>query len=50
MRSTIIEKANQDEQQNQTTIKTNIKHIQNLMSFFKKIINKVKTASGKNWC
>ena len=34
MRSTIIDKANQDEQQNQTTIKTNIKYIQNFIFFF----------------
>ena len=33
MRSVIIKKANQDEQQNQTTIITNINYIQNFMSF-----------------
>ena len=32
MRSVIIKNANQDEQQNQTTIITNINYIQNIMS------------------
>ena len=48
MRSAIIKKASPDEQQNQTTIKTN--YIQNLMSILKKThkqgqnsINKTET-------
>ena len=46
MRSAIIKKASQDEQQNQTTITTNIKFIQNLCHFSKqKHIKKVKIAS-----
>ena len=36
MRSVIIMKASQDEQQNQTTITTNINYIQNFMSILKK--------------
>ena len=49
MRSTIFKKASQDEQQNQTTITTNINYIQNFMSIFfkKKLIKKVKMASDK---
>ena len=34
MRSAIIRKASQDEQKNQTTIKTNINNIQKFMSIF----------------
>ena len=33
MRSAIIKKASQDEQQNQTTIATNINYIQNYVHF-----------------
>ena len=49
MRSAIIRKASQDEQQNQSTITTNINYIQNSMSIFfkKKLFNKVKIASDK---
>ena len=48
MRSAIIKKARQDEQQNQTTIKTNTNYIQNFMSIFlKKLIDKVKIASDQ---
>ena len=35
MRSVIIKKASQDEQQNQTTIKTKINYIQNFVHFEK---------------
>ena len=45
MRSAIIKKASQNEQQNQTTITTKVNYIQNFMS--KKLISKVKTASDK---
>ena len=41
MRSAIIKKASQDEQQNQTTITTDINYIRNFMSQ-KKHANKVK--------
>ena len=47
MRSAIIKKASQEEQQNQTTITTNFNSIQNFRSIFIKIIKKVKVASGK---
>ena len=41
-------KASQDDQQNQTTITTNIYYIQSFMSnFLKKVIAKVKIASNK---
>ena len=47
----ITKKANQGEQQNQTTISTNFNYIQNFISifFFKKnkLINKVKRLSDK---
>ena len=36
MRSVIIKKASEKEQQNQTTITTNINYIQNFMSIIKK--------------
>ena len=45
MRSVIIKEASQDEQQNQTTITTNINYIQNFMSMLKKLTNKLKIAS-----
>ena len=49
MRLTIIRKASQDEQQNQTKT-TNFNNIQNLcpLFFLKKISTKVKITSGKN--
>ena len=47
MRSAIIKIARQNDQQNQTTITTNINYIQNLMSIYKKLIIKVKIASDK---
>ena len=46
MRSAIIKKAMQDEQQNQTKT-TNINYIQNFMSISKQLKNKVKIASNK---
>ena len=46
MRSTIIKKASQDEQQNQTTITTNFNYIQNLCPIKKKL-QKIKVASDK---
>ena len=46
MRSAIIKIARQEEQQNQTTITTNINYIQNFMSFEKKL-EKLKIASDK---
>ena len=47
MRSAIIKKGSQDEQQNQTTITTNINYIQILIFISLKNINTVKTASDK---
>ena len=46
MRSAIIRKASQDEQQNQTKT-TNINYIQNFCPFFKIIFNKLKIASDQ---
>ena len=48
MRSVIIKKASQDEQQNRTTITTNINYIPNFMSSLKKLTNKLKIASDKD--
>ena len=49
MKSAIIKKGSQGEQQNQTTTTTRINYIQNFMSIFlkKKLISKVKKASDK---
>ena len=47
MRSVIIKKASQHEQQYQTTIKTNLNYIQNFMSILKKNASKLKIASDK---
>ena len=48
MRNANIQKASQDEQQNQTTITTNINFIKKLCPFLKiKLDNKVKLASDK---
>ena len=49
MRSAIIDKASQDEQQNQTTITTNLNFIQKFLSIFiqRKLMNEVKMASDE---
>ena len=54
MKSVIIEKASQDEQQNQTTTTTNIKYIQNFMFivlisllYVQNLTNKLKIAWDK---
>ena len=48
LRSVIIKKASQDQQQNQTTITTNINYIQNFVHLKKKLTNKIKIASDKS--
>ena len=45
MRSVVIKKEIQDEQQNQTTTTTNVNCIQNYVIFLKETKNKVKIAS-----
>ena len=47
MRSAIIKKASQDDQQNQSTKTANIKYIQKFMSIQKKNLQKLKKASDK---
>ena len=47
MRSANIKKASQNEQQNQTTITTNINYIQNSVHFKNIKFSKVKIASDK---
>ena len=47
MRSVIIKIAGQDEQQNQTTLTTNINYIQNFLAPLKIFTNMLKLASDK---
>ena len=47
MKSVVIKKASQEEQQNQPTITTNINNIQTFVHLKKKLTNKLKIASDK---